>query len=243
MKSAGKGILEFNGQEIPYEIIRSSRRTMAAQVTRDGTVVIRTPEGVADQTAAAFAGRYAAWILEHYKAAENRLNESRSFRWGDGADLWLHGINMKLQVNIEPEYKRAAVRAEDGFLRLFSNTSEEAAVKAAVKAWYRKEAARVISDRACFWAGVMKITYARISIREQSTRWGSCSIRGNLNFNWKLVMMPPEILDYVVVHELAHREEMNHSPDFWKIVQKYIPDYQLKRRRLKEYESKVISEY
>ena len=73
-----------------------------------------------------------------------------------------------------------------------------------------------------------------ITIREQKTRWGSCSSKGNLNFNWKLVLLAPELLDYVVVHELAHRREMNHSKDFWKIVEAELPDYRERRRRLKE---------
>ena len=72
-----------------------------------------------------------------------------------------------------------------------------------------------------------------ITIREQKTRWGSCSAKGNLNFNWKLVLMPPEILDYVVVHELAHRLQMNHSAAFWAEVGKILPDYRERRQWLK----------
>ena len=74
----------------------------------------------------------------------------------------------------------------------------------------------------------------RITIREQRTRWGSCSSKGNLNFNWKLVLMPEEILDYVVVHELAHLYEMNHSPRFWSIVEGVLPDYRQRRQKLNE---------
>ena len=80
----------------------------------------------------------------------------------------------------------------------------------------------------------MGVNYGRITIREQKTRWGSCSSAGNLNFNWKLVLMPPEILEYVVVHELAHRKEMNHSSKFWAIVEQEMPDYQEWKQRLKE---------
>ena len=71
----------------------------------------------------------------------------------------------------------------------------------------------------------MGVTYGKVTLREQKTRWGSCSSKGNLNFNWKLALMPDEILDYVVVHELAHRMEMNHSDKFWKIVENVLPDY------------------
>ena len=80
----------------------------------------------------------------------------------------------------------------------------------------------------------MNVTYGTVRLSSARTRWGSCSARGNLNFHWKLILMPPEVLDYVVVHELAHRREMNHSPRFWAIVEKVLPDYKERRRWLKE---------
>ena len=76
----------------------------------------------------------------------------------------------------------------------------------------------------------MQVTYGRITIRDQKSRWGSCSGKGNLNFNWRLILAPEEVLDYVVVHELAHRLEMNHSVRFWGHVERVLPDY--KDRRL-----------
>lgn len=97
----------------------------------------------------------------------------------------------------------------------------------------RKRAAEVIKARCRYYAPVMGVAYGTVTIREQKTRWGSCSAKGNLNFNWKLVLMPPEILDYVVVHELAHRIQMNHSAAFWAEVGKILPDYKERRQWLK----------
>lgn len=97
-----------------------------------------------------------------------------------------------------------------------------------------ERAKRIFPERTAYFALRMGVDYGRITIREQKTRWGSCSSKGNLNFNWKLVLLAPELLDYVVVHELAHRREMNHSKNFWKIVEAELPDYRERRRRLKE---------
>lgn len=99
---------------------------------------------------------------------------------------------------------------------------------------YREKAREQIEKRAAHFAALMGVDYGRIAIRGQKRRWGSCSGAGNLNFNWKLALMPPEILDYVVVHELAHRKEMNHSPRFWAEVEKILPDYKERRKWLKE---------
>ena len=97
-----------------------------------------------------------------------------------------------------------------------------------------ERAKRIFPERTAYFALRMGVDYGRITIREQKTRWGSCSSKGNLNFNWKLLLLDPELLDYVVVHELAHRREMNHSKNFWKIVEAELPDYRERRRRLKE---------
>jgi predicted metal-dependent hydrolase len=96
------------------------------------------------------------------------------------------------------------------------------------------QAKKIFPERTAYFAERMGVTYNRITIREQKTRWGSCSSAGNLNFNWKLVLMPSELLDYVVVHELAHRKEMNHSPRFWAVVEKELPDYHERREKLKK---------
>lgn len=107
--------------------------------------------------------------------------------------------------------------------------------------WYQKQAAMTIAQRAAFYAPRMQVTYGRIAIRNQKTRWGSCSSLGNLNFNWKLILLPPELLDYVVVHELAHRKEMNHSPAFWEVVEQEMPDYRERRAQLKK--ARIKTEY
>ena len=97
-----------------------------------------------------------------------------------------------------------------------------------------KSAKIVIKKRVEYYAPIVGVDYGRISIRHQKTRWGSCSSKGNLNFNVALMRAPLEALDYVVVHELCHRIEMNHSPEFWAEVERVMPDYKIWRKYLKE---------
>lgn len=93
-----------------------------------------------------------------------------------------------------------------------------------------------IADRVKYYCAVMQVTVGHITIRNQKTRWGSCSNAGNVNFNYQLYYLPDELLDYVVVHELAHRRHMNHSKEFWSEVERYCPDYRVSRKQLKEYQ-------
>lgn len=88
-----------------------------------------------------------------------------------------------------------------------------------------KQARQIIPDRTAYWSEILGVSYGRITIRCQHTRWGSCSSKGNLNFNCLLMLAPPEVLDYVIVHELCHRKHMNHSPAFWAEVAQILPDY------------------
>ena len=94
------------------------------------------------------------------------------------------------------------------------------------------QALKLIPARAAHFAPLVGVRYGRITIRNQRSRWGSCSSQGNLNFNCLLMLCPPEVLDYVVVHELCHRKEMNHSPRFWAEVERILPDYRQRRKWL-----------
>ena len=100
----------------------------------------------------------------------------------------------------------------------------------------------VIPDRVRQYAPLVGVTYGRITIRNQRTRWGSCSGKGNLNFNCLLMLCPPEILDYVVVHELCHRKELNHSDRFWSEVERVMPDYRSRRKWLKDNGGSLIAQ-
>ena len=119
---------------------------------------------------------------------------------------------------------RAAEQAKAGIRKL---TKEEIAD-------LKKQAKKTLPERAAYWAPRIGVTYNRIAIRCQRTRWGSCSAKGNLNFNCLLMLTPPDVLDYIVVHELCHRKEMNHSPKFWAEVEKILPNYKEQKHWLKQ---------
>lgn len=111
--------------------------------------------------------------------------------------------------------------------------------KKALEDRYRKAAKEYIPKRVAFYQSFMSGSYERITIRDQKTRWGSCSSKGTLSFNWRLMLAPPAVLDYVVVHELCHLMHMNHSKAFWNAVEEIMPDYKIHRKWLKENGNKL----
>lgn len=110
----------------------------------------------------------------------------------------------------------------------------------AVTKWLREYARAALGSKVQYFADKMNVSVGKIAIKEQKTRWASCSSKGNLNFNWKLVLMPEKIQNYVVVHELAHRKQMNHSGAFWAEVETVLPEYQEYRKWLREHEKEFI---
>lgn len=134
-------------------------------------------------------------------------------------------------IELFAQKKRAWIESKISLMEARQNARINKSL--ADRAVYEPEARTVICKRAAYFAEIMGVRFQRIAVREQKTRWGSCSSRGNLNFNWKLILMPEQILDYVVVHELAHLKQMNHSEAFWAEVGRVLPDYKAQRAWLK----------
>lgn len=183
-------VLITDEMTIPYEIIRSRRKTYGISVAPGGKVTVRIPLRGSERFAVSMAEEKKEWI-------------ARSVR--------------KMQtVEQRPAQK------------------EKTPYERRLEAPYRQAAKEYIPKRVAFFANELGVTYGTVTIRDQKTRWGSCSSKGNLSFNWRLILAPPKVLDYVVVHELCHRKEMNHSSRFWTLVESIMPDYRDHRKWLKE---------
>ena len=152
---------------------------------------------------------------------------------GDGT------VTVRIPYGVRPEEADRFVEAHVDWIRKrIAECRERAAARPAYTDREREAGKRLAKElllKKCrYFAERMGVSYGTVTVREQKTRWGSCSAKGNLNFNWRLLLMPERVMDYVIVHELAHRREMNHSAAFWQIVETYLPDYRERRQWLKE---------
>jgi len=146
------------------------------------------------------------------------------------------GPLMEILQDVREFLKRLRVE----FPGLFEPPKKSAAALLNGKPTDQERARELITLRVGHWAGLIGVGYRRISIKAQRTRWGSCSRLGHLNFNWRLILAPQEVLDYVVIHELCHLIEMNHSKQFWKHVSQWCPEHKERRRWLKENECRLL---
>ncbi len=112
--------------------------------------------------------------------------------------------------------------------------ADPAFISSLLTKWYRKEAGAVLKEKVQEFAELIGVSYEQIHIKDQRSCWGSCSSKGNLNFNWRIIMAPEPVCDYIIIHELCHRIYMNHSRDFWNLVEKYCPQHESYKKWLKE---------
>ena len=217
---------------IDYPIRRSDRaRRARINVSADGVEVV-VPRRMALRQVVPFVEEKRPWIertLRRIREAE----EAAAVRLVDGGSVPYLGRILPLRVRVEPGRVRDFVSMRGEGLEVFVATPAPEAVRAALEKWYRRRARIEVAprlDAACARVGTR---YRRLSIRGQRTRWASCSSEGAMSFNWRLLLAPPEILDYVVEHEVAHLEVLDHSDRFWRLLESRVPAYREHERWLR----------
>ena len=216
--------------EIPVEkIIRSRRRTIALEVTFEATLVVRAPHRISESSIEEMIQQKSAWILRKFDEMKQRP-ASPCHEYQEGEMFLFLGRSYPLQF---VKNAKTAIERND---RLYVPAALLPDIKDHLKRWYSEEARKEIQAR-CMWFS-MKTGYVPASIRitDARQRWGSCTHKGRLNFSWRLIQAPPEIVDYVVVHELVHISQPDHSRKFWNKVKEILPDYDRRRKWLRENE-------
>lgn len=214
--------------EIEYELVQTGRKNVEFRVGPNGVRVF-APANLPLKEVDRLVHEKEAWILQALERSDritDRRQEELRRRMQPGKEIMIEGkaYRLRLITKGEPGARiwgdELLVYGADGSAELTDQIVHEYLLKLALERF---------RDRVRHFGAFIGRSPKRITVRDQKTRWGSCSSRGNLNFNWRLITMPPEVLDYVVVHELCHMIEMNHSPAFWDLVRKYMPDYEKRR--------------
>jgi predicted metal-dependent hydrolase len=211
------------------QLIRSSRKTIAIIVRRDGQLIIRAPQQASTAQIMAFVDSKADWIRQKQAEAGQRQAEQAPRQFAAGESLYFQGKRYPLEL---VHRTRPMLELANGHFRLAQAAQPRA--KEVLTRWYQQQARQVIEPRTQALAALHKLTYQQVRISSARTRWGSCSSRGTLSFTWRLVMAPPAVIDYVIIHELAHLIERNHSSRFWAQVARMLPDYKERVKWLKQ---------
>ena len=202
--------------EVRYRILRSRRRTLTITVS-EGKVVVRAPLGASDELVGRFVAEKEGWILK-------KIEEQTG---GEFADV-MEGKTL-LDDGVRKPVKYGAARSEEKGGEFFLKNEK------AVRPFFERTRCLFLPDEVFELSRRTGMMPADVSVRDFKARWGCCDADGRIRLNWRLVMLPPALREYVLIHELCHLKEMNHSAAFWKLVGKHCGDYRQRRRQLKKY--------
>ncbi|HVW06104.1 MAG TPA: SprT family zinc-dependent metalloprotease [Vicinamibacterales bacterium] len=224
-RASARRELAIDGRVFPIVIARHRwARRYVLRVTADGQLRVTVPRGASIAGGLAFAEREAAWIAREWATVQARTT------WGDGTRVWYRGVLLTLSV------EDVAVRV--GETRVTCGPRQD--VRAVLQAHWRAAATRELPSRCLALASEHGLSPASVRVRDQQSRWGACSGKGAITLNWRLVQMPPDVADYVMLHELAHLRQPNHSRRFWREVDRLCPSWRDAERWLRAHGRELL---
>jgi predicted metal-dependent hydrolase len=220
------------GKEISYTLKRSGYRRSISLRIDDRGLTVNAPLRASEKWLHSVLQDKAAWVVKQLDSWESR--KAVPIFWAEGARIPFRGEEFLLTLT--PRSRGAVPQLHGEVLHVPVGVEAEAAqIEKAVTLWYRDEALRVFGECVAHFAPLLQVSPREIKLTSARTQWGNCTVQGVVRLNWQLVKMPLHLIDYVVVHELAHLVEMNHSPAFWRVVESVCPDYKQCRTELRGY--------
>lgn len=209
------------------ELIRSNRKSIALEINKSGDLIVRAPLKMPHKSIISLVKEKSDWILKHKSNMLAKAPEKRLFT--NGELFYYRGEKYPLRIVNDNSF---AIYFTGGEFQLDGEMQQYA--DQIFKIWYKRQAMKILIPRAYELAEFFKFKPKIFKLSSADKRWGSCSSRGSINLNWKLIMAPPITADYVIIHELAHLKYLDHSQNFWFLVEQMMPDYQAHVKYLKD---------
>jgi len=230
--------VDYGSNTIRYSVIRTDRKTVGLEVDVEDGVLVRAPNHLSSVEIKRIVKKKADWILRKQAKVNEIKSPPQPKEFLSGEKLPYLGCRYRLKINPTEEIKEASVKLYQGKFQVQVNAQlageeRRSTIREELITWYRQRAEVKINERVKKYKQQIGVEPNNVKIKKQKKRWGSCSSKGNLNFNWKLIMAPMSVIDYLVVHELAHLKHSNHSQDFWNLVGAVVPHYEEKQEWLR----------
>lgn len=221
-------LLSIKDHLIPYEERRSVRYTRITISMLEDRLRISAPKMISAKQLKAVLADKQGWILDLW--IEHRNSQKKPVTYRDGQNFLYRGIKVELRINRHLG-KLVRVSLEGQVLEVclpedLADQDDSSTIHTALIKWYKAQARKVLLDRLDKQAERMQVSFHTFRLKEQKTRWGSCSSKRNINLNWRVIMAPDAAIDYIIIHELAHLTHLNHSRQFWQRVAEFMPDYE-----------------
>jgi predicted metal-dependent hydrolase len=226
---------QYGNKKIDFEVTYRDRKTLEIRVEPPDKIQVISPKGLKDGVIKEKVKTKGKWIIGKLLDFKDTGHIPFEREFVNGESFMYLGRNYLLKIYIENKLSRPKVELLDGKFQITSPTKDQNILKKALEKWYRREAEKIIINRVEFYKNKFNIEPRQVKIKQQKTRWGSCTSKGDLLFNWRTIMAPSPVIDYIIVHELSHLVNKNHSSKFWKSVESILPDYKDRKKWLKDY--------
>ncbi len=225
---------QYENKIIDFELILSKRKTMSIEISAEGEVKVRAPMGISEDVIISQVREKGKWILEKREEAYKRNSKKVEKNYKDG-DLFMYlGNEYSLKIKFSPFLNKISVMIIGKELVVCMREYNKEKLRKAIELWYRGEGLRIIKERVKHYLKFYPVKPISIKVKEQKRRWGSYTYYNDLLFNWRCIMAPLKVVDYIVVHEMTHMVHKDHSKNYWNFVSKIIPNYKEQKMWLKE---------
>lgn len=214
--------------KLDYQIVYSDRKSVSLTVGRDSSVVVRAPKGLPEEKIHQAVESKKLWLYEKINHKQKYPTQVHRKEFVSGETLLYLGKNYRLEVTND---EVPGVQFHSGF---FISRCHRAIASQLLRDWYIERAHIKLPPKVNFFAESLGVEFNKILVSDLRYRWGSCTPKNNLNFNWRIMKAPIFVIDYLIVHELAHLIEPNHTSRFWNIVAVQVPRYELAKKWLRE---------
>lgn len=205
--------------QLDYEVIYSNRQRLQISVERDKSVIVRAPEGTSSEKIESAIEKKKLWIYEKTKHPQKYQEKKKEREYISGTSILYLGKEYKLDF-VDEDFE--GVKFDSSF---FISTNAALFAEQFLQEWFIEEARKIITPKVKSYAQKLGVNYNQILISNLKYRWGSCTPKDNLNYNWRLIKAPVSVIDYVIIHELAHLLEPNHTKRFWTIISVQLPHF------------------
>lgn len=230
---------QFGTTYIEFEVAYRKRKTLEISVEPPNKITVVAPIGITEEVIIKKTKSRARWIIEQLYSFKNMNYQKINREYVNGESFMYLGRNYSLQIIVDEKVKKSEIKLYHSKFYATAQSKDTVTIEKAMEQWYRKKTKEKIEERIKYYQPFFNKKPTGIKVKEQRMRWGSCTAKDELLFNWRCVMAKANVLDYIIVHEMCHIYYKNHSKEFWELIASIMPDYQSRKEWLKNYGVKM----
>lgn len=210
-----KRYINIENVDVYYTLILKKKKNISIKIDLNGDIVVYAPIGIDDSYIENLLIKKKKWIIKNINIIKNNPYNSND-------NIIFLGNKYTIKIEIS---QKESICLDNEIIYIKSKSKDDKYIQNMLVSWYKEQAKIILVNKANIISEKCKLFPTKIIIKDQKSRWGSCNIRKEIRLNWRLILMPNNVMEYIIIHELCHLKIMNHSNEFWRLVKKYIPNY------------------